>query len=52
VPYRSSYDDGRLEIYARAMAEDRKAGKPVWCIFDNTASSAAGGDALKLASLV
>jgi uncharacterized protein YecE (DUF72 family) len=52
VSYRSSYDDGRLENYARAIAEDRKAGKPVWCIFDNTASSAAGGDALKLASLV
>jgi uncharacterized protein YecE (DUF72 family) len=52
VPYRSSYDDGRLETYAGAIAEDRKAGKPVWCIFDNTASSAAGGDALKLAGLV
>jgi uncharacterized protein YecE (DUF72 family) len=52
VPYRSSYDDGRLETYAHAIAEDRRAGKPVWCIFDNTASSAAGGDALKLAGLV
>jgi uncharacterized protein YecE (DUF72 family) len=52
VPYRSSYDDGRIETYARAIASEREEGRPVWCIFDNTASSAAGGDALKLASLL
>ncbi|MEA3009903.1 MAG: hypothetical protein QOJ91_1595 [Sphingomonadales bacterium] len=49
VMYRSSYDDGRLEAYA-----DRLAGvaAPAWCIFDNTASSAATGDALKLQRLL
>ena len=50
VPYRSSYDDGRLEAYTsaiRASGADR-----VWCIFDNTASSAAAGDALRLEALL
>lgn len=49
VPYRSSYDDGRLETYANRIAA---AAGPVWCIFDNTASSAATGDALKLQRLL
>ncbi|MEA3052507.1 MAG: hypothetical protein QOG72_1410 [Sphingomonadales bacterium] len=49
LPYRSSYDDGRLEAYAARIAA--QAG-PVWCIFDNTASSAATGDALKLKALL
>ena len=49
VPYRSSYDDGRLETYAERIAA--QAG-PSWCIFDNTASSAATGDALKLQRLL
>ena len=48
--YRSSYDDGRLEGIARAIEEAGEA--PAWCIFDNTASSAAMGDALKLAELL
>jgi uncharacterized protein YecE (DUF72 family) len=52
VPYRSSYDDGRIEAYAAALAAELQVGREVWCIFDNTASSAATGDALKLASLV
>ncbi|HEX8670135.1 MAG TPA: DUF72 domain-containing protein [Allosphingosinicella sp.] len=52
VPYRSSYDDGRLEAYAAAIAAERAAGREVWCIFDNTASGAAAGDALKLARLL
>jgi uncharacterized protein YecE (DUF72 family) len=47
--YRSSYDDGRLEAYAERLAA---AADPTWCIFDNTASSAATGDALKLKSLM
>jgi len=42
--YRSSYDDGRLNLYATALRAERSA----WCIFDNTASSAATGDALGL----
>ncbi len=50
VPYRSSYDDGRLEAYAEQMAADRE--RDLWCIFDNTASSAATGDALKLQRLL
>ncbi|HYI41527.1 MAG TPA: DUF72 domain-containing protein [Allosphingosinicella sp.] len=47
--YRSSYDDGRLEAYAKRLAG---ATVPTWCIFDNTASSAAAGDALKLQRLL
>lgn len=47
--YRSSYDDGRLESYAGRLAAGRA---PAWCIFDNTASSAATGDALKLKGLL
>jgi len=49
IPYRSSYDDGRLEAYAERIAAE--AG-PAWCIFDNTASSEATGDALKLQRLL
>jgi uncharacterized protein YecE (DUF72 family) len=49
VVYRSSYDDGRLESYAARVA----AGEgETWCIFDNTASSAATADALKLRQLL
>lgn len=49
VVYRSSYDDGRLESYAARLA----AGEgECWCIFDNTASSAATADALKLQQLL
>ena len=50
VKYRSSYDDGRLEAIAGAIAA--AAATPAWCIFDNTASSAATADALKLAALL
>lgn len=49
VPYRSSYDDGRLPDWAGAIAG---AGAPAWCIFDNTASGAAAGDALALQELL
>jgi uncharacterized protein YecE (DUF72 family) len=49
VMYRSSYRDGRLEEYARALAA---ATGPAWCIFDNTASSEATGDALALMGLL
>jgi uncharacterized protein YecE (DUF72 family) len=51
VVYRSSYDDGRLEAYAAAIEQERAQGAAAWCIFDNTASSAATGDALKLQAL-
>jgi uncharacterized protein YecE (DUF72 family) len=48
--YRSSYDDGRLEKIAARLAAAGDA--PAWCIFDNTASSAATADALKLAAMI
>jgi len=48
VMYRSPYDDDRLQDYAAALTQDLAAGRPSWCMFDNTASSAALGDALKL----
>jgi len=44
--YRSSYDDGRLDLYAAALRAAGLAGRDAWCMFDNTASSAAIGDAL------
>ena len=46
--YRSSYDDGRLDLYAASLGAEAQAGRETWCIFDNTASSAAIGDALGL----
>jgi uncharacterized protein YecE (DUF72 family) len=49
--YRSSYDDGRLETYA-AQLKSKLPGADIWCIFDNTASSAATGDALALSRLL
>lgn len=49
VTYRSSYDDGRLDAYAERLAQSTA---PTWCIFDNTASSAAADDALKLRQLL
>ena len=52
VPYRSSYEPERLQAYARAIAADLDAGSDVWCIFDNTASSAAAGNALDLEALL
>jgi uncharacterized protein YecE (DUF72 family) len=52
VPYRSSYEDERLLGYADAIGRDRAAGRDGWCIFDNTASSAAMGNALRLSELL
>jgi uncharacterized protein YecE (DUF72 family) len=46
--YRSSYDDGRLDLHAAALREAELGGRAAWCMFDNTASSAATGDALGL----
>lgn len=45
VIYRSSYAD-RIDAYASKLKH--KAAGDVWCIFDNTASSAGAGDALAL----
>ena len=47
--YRSSYADGRLDQYASAIRAEQEAGRETWCIFDNTAGSAAATDALDLA---
>jgi len=48
VPYRSSYDEARLDGYAALIRDDLAADRPAWCMFDNTASSAATGNALSL----
>jgi uncharacterized protein YecE (DUF72 family) len=45
--YRSSYSD-RIGDYAARLMENDGPGRDLWCIFDNTASSAAVGDALSL----
>lgn len=46
--YRSPYGE-RVRGYADALKGAAAAGQDAWCIFDNTASSAAMGDALTLA---
>ena len=51
VMYRSSYGD-RVNDYAKKMQFEEAEKRPTWCIFDNTASSAAVGDALRLLSFV
>jgi uncharacterized protein YecE (DUF72 family) len=51
VMYRSSYSD-RMDRYARLLDEFAGGATESWCIFDNTASSAATGDALALADAV
>jgi|GEM_PF-2711120 len=45
--YRSTYVD-RIGDYAKLLQREDAEGRPVWCIFDNTASSAAVSDALLL----
>ena len=50
VMYRSSYAD-RIAAYAEGLRAEHEAGRETWCIFDNTASSAATGDALALQEL-
>jgi len=47
VMYRSTYAD-RIGEYAQQLKREHAAGRPTWCIFDNTASSAAVSDALLL----
>jgi uncharacterized protein YecE (DUF72 family) len=51
VIYRSSYAD-RIDGYARALRAEAAAGREAWCVFDNTASSAATRDALALTEAV
>lgn len=50
--YRSSYSNDVLAAYARRLAEARCAGSDTWCMFDNTASSAALGNAVALMEVV
>lgn len=52
VMYRSAYGEARLAAYAAALEAHRRDGRDCWCIFDNTASSAATADALALQQLV
>ena len=47
VVYRSSYQD-RIGDYAAKLKSTPPGVREVWCIFDNTASSAGAGDALSL----
>ena len=47
VMYRSSYAD-RVHSYAELLLQEAGAHRQTWCIFDNTASSAAMSDALAL----
>jgi uncharacterized protein YecE (DUF72 family) len=49
--YYSSYGDDWLHARAAELAR-WPAGTERWCIFDNTASGAAAGDALRLAALL
>lgn len=52
VMYRSRYGPDALAGYAAALRAELEAGRPAWCMFDNTASSAATGDALGLEALL
>ncbi len=45
--YRSAYTRGYLDAFSRKLAEI-SASAETWCIFDNTASGAAAGNALGL----
>lgn len=44
--YYSPYEEDVLQALARRMRQAEAEGAEVWCIFDNTASGAAAGDAL------
>jgi uncharacterized protein YecE (DUF72 family) len=46
--YYSSYKDEPLEALAEQVRSLRRRRIPTWCIFDNTASGAAAGNALSL----
>ncbi len=48
--YSSAYDDARLATIAAQI--QRTTAATTWCMFDNTASGAAAGDALKLQALL
>lgn len=50
--YYSSYGEERLREYAELIDKEKQLGREVWCMFDNTASSAALGDAQHLIGLL
>ena len=50
--YYSAYEDAYLQHLAVDLREARARGAQAWCIFDNTASGAALGNALRLRDLV
>lgn len=50
--YRSPYGMEQLARYGGMIESDLEASREVWCMFDNTASSAAAGDALDLSRLL
>jgi uncharacterized protein YecE (DUF72 family) len=52
VIYRSAYGEARLGDVARRLIESARAGNEAWCIFDNTTSYAAAGDALTLKRMI
>jgi uncharacterized protein YecE (DUF72 family) len=50
--YFSDYPIDRLQALRKRIAEDRRAGRAVWCIFDNTGGGHALGNALWLSNKV
>ena len=50
--YYSSYEPAYLAALADRLTAHRRAGVRSWCIFDNTASGAAAGNALELMRLL
>ena len=50
VTYRSAYGEEAIGGYAGQIRAALDAGREAWCMFDNTASSEATGDALSLAA--
>lgn len=49
--YAGSYEDEALAQWSRRIAGWRRAGKSVWCFFDNDVKSAAPADAQRLAEM-
>lgn len=50
--YRSAYRESTLQVWAERIEAAAPRAEEVWCIFDNTASGAAIGDALTLRDLL
>ncbi|TDV56690.1 uncharacterized protein YecE (DUF72 family) [Pseudomonas graminis] len=50
--YYSAYEEDYLIRLAAELKAESQSGAPTWCIFDNTASGAATGNALRLIELL